>query len=385
MKRRTALILALLMVFFSVAPQLAARADGVCFTVVNETIYDLSAATMPQTISGAQCVPYTVFTNTAFGLYATYSSSQGTLTFMNAGETLTFDLNVGIAYTSDGTMYSGRASSRNGTIFVPVSTLCQIYGWTWSYLETGPCVRICTGAARVNDTAFISLARERLEQKKNAYLGLRPSSAPNASRRPERVSPSPSASPSLQPVKQIACALSGGFSDSLTGELDLLDARGWTALVFLTPGDFARWDECLLRLVSQGHVPGLLLSPPKDLSQEGQDAWFDHLEAMNQRFFDVTLTRVTSLHLSGGAGAVTGDGADQFFQRLEQAGYRLWDPGLTIESAGQAERLRKGLESASGQQRISVPITPGGVEALRMLLRITAGEERWQWNNPQWP
>ncbi len=382
MRRRAAVVLAFLLVFCALAPQLSARADGVCFTVINETILDLSGGTMPQTLNGAMCVPYSVFGNSAFGLYAAYSSSRGTLTFMNAAETVIFDLNIGIAYTSDGTIYNSRASARNGTIYVPVGFLCQIYGWSWSYLETGPCVRICTGAARVNDALFIGLTRSRLEEKKNAYLGVS-EKTPQPSRRPETPSsgqtsdPSESSSPSQEPVKQILCALYGAPGDATGGMLDALGNLDRKALVFLFPEDFSQRDEDLLRLVSEGHLPGFSLMPPSDLSQQGQDAWFDQLEQYNDRLFQVTLTRAGAVHLRGGSAQVTGPGADSFFRRLEQSGYRLWDYSVTVEGSRSAESLRQQLSKTAGVQVLAFPMTDSGAESLRAALWLTATEKSW--------
>lgn len=377
MKRKIALVLVCLLVFAVALPTLEARADSVWFTVINDTILDLGSGTMPTSVGGAVYVPYSVFTNSAFKLYVNYSSGNNLITFMNANTTLTFDVGIGIAYTQDQTIYKQAAAVRGGVTYVPVNFVCEIFGWSWSSLSTGPCVRIRTTSSGLNDGLFESLYQERLEQKKNAYLGVNsqtpaPPTATAARPTPSGASASPSPSPTPEPTKYLTFTVQGALGDSTMGILDQLEGHNRRVLFFLDTENLENRDREALRLVDQGHTLGLLVNPPASYSQEDLDEFFQSLEEKNDALFRTTLQRARLLRFRGGRSM--GDVPEAFFERLAREGYRLWDYTLAVPGYVSGERLQKLLEERAGVQVLSFEMDGGGRQSLSQALNLLDGQ-----------
>ena len=267
MKRTALSLLCVLALCAGLLSGRAAAAGTIYFTAVNDTILPLSAGSMPMVSDGVLYVPYTMFdpnsTGISLGVSCSYSHSGNTLTVYNLRQMLVYDLDAGNARNQHtGYVYSARAVTRNGVVYIPVGFTCDFFGLSWSNTITayGNLIRVTNSSAVLSDADFIDAGSPWMASRLQEYLQTQniPDPEPQPSTDPQ---PTPSDPEPEEPVTggRIYLAFRCETGESWAQLLDLLDQYGIHAL-FLLPADLmAEQDSLIRRTVGSGHSVGLLV------------------------------------------------------------------------------------------------------------------------------
>lgn len=293
-------------------------ANNIILTAVNDSFLSLSSSTMPERRGGAQYVPYSVFSG-ALGVSGSYNSTDQTLSLSSGSTVLRFDLSRGTVYDQNMNSYTTPAYWINGTIYVPVKLVCGKFGLTYSNISAAaPILRICSSAASLSDSAFVSASANTIRSMIDAYNN--PAGNPSApsqggqTNKPSDVLPPETPTIPLQKPSIVYLTYFGAPDSDTLNILTALEQANLSATFFI-PADGTALNEDLLRqIIGRGHTIGFtLLSSAQDMTGK--------LRAANDVLFRATGTVSRLLCISDGSAELTA------IQRegLTQGGYRLWD------------------------------------------------------------
>lgn len=255
--------LVLLLALLLAASLLPARAAGVIFTALNDTVPALSSDGMPVWSGGVLYVPYQTFNSNQSGvdmdIYTSYSRSENTLTVYDARHILVFDLASGQGWDdlSDKT-YTERSMVRNGQPYLPVKTVCEHFNLEYSYLSTkyGDLLRIKDENAVLGDTRFVEAASNLMERRLREY-NQGPESLPPVQTTPQQPqTPSREEEPGQEVESYLAFRCERG--EEVTDILPQLRLQGVSAMFYLPPELLADRPELVLELLGSGHSVGIL-------------------------------------------------------------------------------------------------------------------------------
>lgn len=281
-------VLCALAILLPSAPSAQAAGD-VYFTAINDSLLELLNRPMPLWSGGVLYVPYDVFdgNNTSgvdLGITSSYNREAGILAlFGNLQQALAFDFNRGICYDAiTDTQLSGKPILRNGTPYVPVSTVCSFFGLTYSTISIsqGYVVRIKNDGAVLSDGMFVDAASGLIERRYREYTQANQLPTPVT---PEVVPPDETTGPTVpdvdeEPTEENVTTVYLGIRCDETGSLesilDTLDVQNKKAAFFFSPEALERQDDLLYRILAQGHTVGLLaegatLAQTQQMLQEG--------------------------------------------------------------------------------------------------------------------
>ena len=382
MKRPVKTILSLLTLaalLLALAPATAA-ASPVC-TAINDLILPLSDSTMPARRGSVYYIPYTRFSE-YLGLRASYSSASQTLIYYRGSSYLYFNLATGETVDENDISYSLRAYQINGTIYVPVSLVCNKFGYTYSYIShTTPILRINATRPSLSDSSFVQLAQGVIANM--VYQYEQGQSAP--SDEPTPVTPpsggqstdTPSADPpdQTQPEEPeeeestypgtVLLTYDGTSAQAAEQVLDALAGTTATAAFFLPPALCAQQPDLVRRILGQGHTLGFLL--------ESAAQPLETLEQANDQLAELVSSRTLLARTADGVALST-----EQLRALSQAGYRLW--GWTLDSgdgdgasATAAYRtVMAGLAGADGTPILRLGLTGQSAQLTQRLARQLA-------------
>ena len=144
-------------------------ANNITLTAVNDSFLPLSSSTMPEKRGGAQYVPYSVFSG-ALGISGAYNSADQTLSLSSGTTVLRFDLSRGTVYDQNMNSYTTPAYWIHGSIYVPVKLVCGKFDLTYSNISAAaPILRICSRAAALSDSAFVSSSASTIRSMLEGY------------------------------------------------------------------------------------------------------------------------------------------------------------------------------------------------------------------------
>ena len=360
MKRvRRALSLLLCLVMLTAGLIMPAAAAPLYFTSLNDSLEQLTAETMPLWSGGTLYVPLSLFspsTNTTgvdLGLNVSYSAASSKATLFNLRKMLVFDLEEGTCYSDlTGEEFAAQAISRSGRIYVPVGTVCEFFGFSWSYntlptVEQGYLVRIKNEDVALDDARFIDAATELIGRRLRDY---------NQRMNPKPATPDPQPSQSEENEEKPAAAVYLGFrcdsSQELTAVLDLLDRAGKLGVFFLTPEQLRDWDDPVRRMAGTGHVIGIAAA--------GEDAAATaRLLDAGQRALERTACQRTAVALV----------PREQRERIGQEGWICWQESLNAvpkEGQGSSAFSRSVVRTLSGRGRTAY-LTLEGNQISRVL------------------
>ena len=202
MKRRAAaLILCLLLVFQLSLPPARAAGDRVYFTAAGSYILPLSDNTMPFWSGGYVYIPSSIFTGKgreALGVSQVLDSGQEWMTLYSVRKSLTYNFSDNCAMDNDGTVYYPGAILRNGTVFVPASTVSRYFDLLYSVIEVehGSLVWLRQSSYGLSDKLYADAARHPMNSVYSDYIRARESAGPGDG------SPGEGARPSDSPEDQ---------------------------------------------------------------------------------------------------------------------------------------------------------------------------------------
>lgn len=306
-KRAAAALCAGMLLLLSIA-MAGARAVGrvtVYFMVVNETVLELRADTMPFMSGGDVYVPYTMFdpnvTGINLGVFALYGSNTA-MVYDRSGGMLVFDLAANTTETSDGTLLSQTAIRRNSMVFLPVALVCSYFDLDWNMPvdpDYGFIVRVVNSSARLSYDEFLVAAKYVMTLRYNEYVrsigGGERDPEPSAS----SASPSPTPTPTPTPTPAVthtpapsvpgvsppptpqggtvylafSCDSGGSTADIAAA----LERRSTFGLFFFRPEDLTARDDEVRALAAAGHKIGLLLDGADEAAREEQARYGNEL------------------------------------------------------------------------------------------------------------
>ncbi len=316
MKRTAALLLACL-IFALPAVSMSAVAPAVIFTAVNDAVQALSEDTMPVRVGGQVYVPYLTLSRLSpISVY--YNVREQRLLVYNFDHTINFDLANSITYDEAGVVYSYNAVRRSDTVFVPISLVCQKFGFTYSHIAVPPygsVIRINTLPPILSDSEFLDRYLSRMEQVYDDYVAetLPEPDVPDGPGEPD----GPDASDEPDPVA-VSLAFEGPLTDETAGILDSLAQAGEQAAFFIS-GGVDEYRAELRRILGEGHTIGLYAPGEYESAEDLLAA----LDAQNDALCAAVHTRARLVWMPG-SGSLTQEQRDAIIG----AGYRLWEDNL---------------------------------------------------------
>lgn len=331
-KRRwiTLILTVLLLCQLSAAP--AGAAEIVYYTAVNDSVLDLSDATMPLWSGGYLYVPSTVFEK--LGLGHSNNKMKGVVLLFEGQDRskyLLFDVNAGTVTDRQGNGYYPQAIRRNGVVFLPVALIKDFFGLGYSNLrvDRGYLVRITNAGAVLSDARFLDAAPSTLEFKYKEYEKSKTTAA--------EVSVSPTETPEPAAGGKSVYLCIQVEDTAVAGELlDNLSRYSSQATFYFPPELMEENGDLLRRMVATGQAVGILADPSRtDLSVTEQ------VERCNDLFYRATCGKTRLVRLE--------NSTDQALAEAAEGGCRVLTPTL--------DRGAYGLRSASAATTLLSRIT----------------------------
>lgn len=336
MKRRAALALCLVLAFRLSLPPARAE-DRVFFTAADAYVLPLSDDTMPFWSGGYIYIASSVFTGAAresLGVSQVLDSGQEWVVLYSGsgGRSLTFNLSDSYALDNASNAYYPGALRRNGTVFVPASTVSRYFGLDYSVIqvERGSLVWVRQPGYNMPDKLFADAAQYSMESVYSDYIRAKEDpaggGAPGGNALPSAPAGTQDPAAGLEGKRVALCLKAGSDAASMA---DALAAYNAGAAFFFTPEEMERQGGTLRRLTAQGQGVGILADagdPDRTVAEQ--------LEAGNAALCRAACAKTRLAYIQGGG--------PQDLQSAEEAGFRCLRPEL--------DRSEKPLRSASDAQ-----------------------------------
>lgn len=371
MKRRAAALIICVLLMLSIPPVRAA--DRVYFTAAGSYVLPLSDNTMPFWSGGYVYVASSIFTGTAreaLGVSQVLNNEQGRLVLYSGGRSLTFDFSANCALDNDGAAYYPGAVQRNGTVFVPASTVSRYFDLVYSVIEVerGSLVWLRQPGYNVSDKLYADAAQYSMNSVYADYIRAKEAARPDSSSSPgtsSRPTPAVSQDPAAElDGKRIALCLEAG--DDASALLDALTGYDAGAALFFTPEEMERQGDALRRAAAAGQSVGVLVDavdPERTVEEQ--------LEEGNAALFRATCGKTRLAYIQ--------NGGPQALQTARDAGFRCLQPevdGYALRSASNAQalvqRLSRGGRAAAVWLADSA--SPAGLRAFLSTAGKAGGE-----------
>ncbi len=335
MKRRAAALLLSLLLVFQLSLPPARAAERVYFTAAGSYILPLSDNTMPFWSGGYVYIPSSIFTGKgreALGVSQVLDGGQEWMTLYSVRKSLTYNLSDNCALDNDGTAYYPGAIQRNGTIFVPASTVSRYFDLLYSVIEVehGSMVWLRQPNYGVSDKLYASAAQYALNSVYADYARAKEEAGPEGGALGGGGQPdsAPETQGGLE-GKRIALCLQGGGDAAVLA--DALASYDSAAAFFFTPEEMEQQGSALRRLAAMGLSVGILAD-----AGDRTRTVAEQLEAGNAALFRATCGKTRLAYIQGGG--------PQTLQEAEAAGFRCLRP--------EVDRSGHGLRGASGAQEL---------------------------------
>lgn len=370
MKRRAAALILCLLLALSIPPVRAA--DRIYFTAVGSYVLPLSDNTMPFWSGGYVYVASSIFTGTArehLGVSQVLNNDQGRLVLYSVGRSLTFDFSESFALDNDGAAYYPGAIQRNGTVFVPASTVSRYFDLVYSVIEVnrGSLVWLRQPGYNLSDKLYADAAQYSMNSVYADYIrakeAVQPDSAfsPGTAFRPS--APTPPQDPAAElDGKRVALCMEAG--DAAAALLDALS--GYGAALFFTPEEMEEQGGVLRRAAAAGQSVGILVDagdPERTVEEQ--------LEAGNAALFQATCGKTRLAYIQ--------NGGPQALQAARDAGFRCLQPevdGYALRSASNAQALVQRLSRGGRAAAVwlSDSVSPAGLRTFLSAAGEAGGE-----------
>jgi peptidoglycan/xylan/chitin deacetylase (PgdA/CDA1 family) len=320
-KRAGCALLAFAMALVLTAPLTVGRADAdtAYFTAVNDTLYELSDATMPFWNNGYLYIPSTVFSASNLGVSYAYGASEKKAMLYRDQTALLFDLENGGVLTQNGVSYAFSAITRNGYVFFPADFVCVYFTLSYTILDTDyiPLVRVRNSSASLRDSAFISAADKYLASRYNKYIQSKQTASTGSG---DTGSQTTTTDETNKNGVTVCLAFTVSDASSAEGILDRFSDYGMKAAFFFTADAAKNSDDLLRRVVSEGHTVGIAVDGTLS-AQEAEKV----IESANRLIRTDTGTATRMILLRGGSAARS---------ELQAAGYCVFSADIDAETLG---------------------------------------------------
>lgn len=258
-KRICCILLAAAVTFVLAAPLSTERAgaetETAYFTAVNDTLFELSDATMPFWSGGNLYVPSTVFSSSDIGVSYAYGAGEKKAMLYRDNTALLFDLANGGVLTQNGVSYAFSAITKNGYVFFPGAFVSAYFTMSFTIVETDyiPLVRIKNSDATFQDSAFVSKADIFLSSRYNKYIQSKQTSSPDSGQQTD----DPGDTPEETSKNSVTVCMAFTAGGSVSAILDRLSGYGFKAAFFFTADEMEGSDDLLRRIAAEGHTVGI--------------------------------------------------------------------------------------------------------------------------------
>ena len=256
-KRICCILLAAAMTVVLAAPFSTERAEAetAYFTAVNDTLFELSDATMPFWSGGNLYVPSTVFSSSDVGVSYAYGAGEKKAMLYRDNTALLFDLANGGVLTQNGVSYAFSAITKNGYVFFPGAFVCAYFTLSFTIIETDyiPLVRIKNSDATFKDSVFVSKADVFLSSRYNKYIQSKQTTSSDSGQQTDDSDDTPEETSK----NSVTVCMAFTAGDSVSVILDRLSGYGFKAAFFFTADEMEGSDDLLRRIAAEGHTVGI--------------------------------------------------------------------------------------------------------------------------------
>jgi len=253
----------------SILAPIPARAEGVCYTAINERVLQLSDDTMPIWSEDILYAPYTSFdekvNGVPWGIECSYNKNSGIITVydIDARSFLEFDLREGTCVDSlTGYEYRYGAILRSGRPYLPVKVVCTHFNLRYSYreIDQGSILRVKNNDVVLSDREFLEAAVNVLDLRLKEYNQSQSPAAPPPSQPVAPQEPStPTQPPEVDtPRVDTYLALRCESEEFLSAILTVLNGREEKCMFFLAPEIAERRADLVIWMLGAGHSVGVL-------------------------------------------------------------------------------------------------------------------------------
>ncbi|MBQ8801249.1 MAG: hypothetical protein IJZ52_03050 [Clostridium sp.] len=339
---------------------LPARAAEVTFTAINDSVLKLTDESMPIWSDGVLYTPYTTFDAAYNGvnwdIECIYTKGGNMVTVMDIDRRKFLEFNLREGTSCDGLSgeeFSHGAIIRNGQPYLPVRTVCDFFGLSYSYREVdqGSLLRIKNEDVVLNDRVFMEAAVNVLELRLQAYNQSQNQSVPQE---PETSVVSPSV-PEPENEQSVATYLAVRCEQDteIPAMLSVLEGHGVHALFLVTPEIARQRGDLIVWMLGAGHSVGLLAEG------ESLEQTRSLLEVGSRALERQACVRTTV------AGVPT-----DYRETLEAEGWVCWNDTLELkpgDNDGPSYFSRRTLNQLSGRTRSTYLSLEAEENALRIL------------------
>ena len=370
MRRKLLALVCVLMLLAGMAAPSAEAAGNVYFTAANDTMLELSDATMPFWANGYLYVASTVFSVQTLSVGSFYNAAKqlaGVYSRETANCALYFDLAKNTVDDSDGFGYYPPAILRNGTVFLPVSLVCSYFNmsYTNTKVEKGYLVRVYDKNAVLSNRLFNDAATFNMAYVYEQYMAAKtaPSQSGQTAQQPENSTGSGgSAGQTATGSQTLHLCFRADERENVESLLDILDRKNAAGTFYLTMEEIAASSDLVRRIAVSGHGLGLAA----DAALETPVA--EQLRLANEALWQAAgvKTRLCVLENAG----------QEERTQAEAAGYRVLSAQVDASAFGlKRTPAAKTLFSKITARRSSVTVWLGSQvseSGLRALLDLTA-------------
>jgi len=377
-KRKAAALLLTLLVLMPLIPASVSADETIYYTAVNETVLELSDASMPFWSGGYLYVPSSIFSGKELGVYYSRNAAKRTVVLYNRNSSLIFNMDTKTLTDGSGNEYYPGPIEKNGVSFIPISIVAQFFGLTYTSTKItittasktvhGFLIRVKSGGAVLSDSAFTDAAATQLISRYELYSSQKETATTPTDESP--VTPDDTTPVTEEPDtgrEKLYLCFAVRDTDAVKSLLDGLDKAGMQATFYFPLEKLKSSGDLLRRMAATGQGIGFLTAVDPD----GQ--WLEDLKEANSVLAQATGEK-TRLILPVSASSSQLQAAKDAGWCALRANLNRSAKGLTTASAAAAL-----LKKAEARKRDTViwldaNVTAGGLKAF--LTGATAAEDR---------
>lgn len=319
MRRKIASLMCAVLLVLQSAAMPAAAADTVYFTSVNDTLLELSDATMPFWSGGYLYVASSVFSNKELGLYYSYNTAKNAVVVYTISRAMIFDLNGGTVMDGQGESYYPPAVVKGSVIFLPVALVSNFFGlaYTSNKVTYGYLIRVRSGSSVLSDMSFIDAGKSMMNDRYEQYQKAKTPVQSN----PTTPVETPPANDTPAGGQTVYLCFRVTDADRTAALLNVLDAGGSFATFYLTEEQIRSSGDLVRRLAASGQTVGLIA----DTASPGTVS--DQLRAANEALYAATGGKTRLCLVENGSDADRTTAADAGYcclsARIDRSRYGL--------------------------------------------------------------
>lgn len=335
-KRRTAAVFAAMLLLLQLVPASVSADETIYFTAVNETVLELSDTTMPFWSGGYLYVASSIFSGKELGVFYSRNAAKQVVVLYTRNSDLVFNMKTRTMTDGQGNEYSQSPIEKNGEVFIPINTVAQFFGLTYSTTRitittagktvNAYLIRVKSSSAILSDKVFTDAAATQLLSRYDSYSSSKETRPSSPFLPPTEEETPVTPEPAVVTGKKIYLCFAVRSTAAAEDLLDLLNQYQMQATFYFPPDVLEGADDLLRRMVATGQGIGFLSAADED----GQ--WLEKLKEANALLMRAAGEK-TRLILPVGASAAQ-------LQKAEGDGWYRVEADLN--------RAERGLTTASG-------------------------------------